>query len=236
MNDDARSRVAMPPVLRRNASEPELIARIAARYRLRQHRSYVRGKLRWDPVYDAVRPLLAASSRPLLDVGCGLGILGQFLREHGFGARYVGIDLDARKIGEAQNAAREGLDLEFAMGSATAPPELSGDVALLDVLHYLPAGHQQLALAQAAARVPPGGILVIRNVVRDGSWRFRATVAEEHFSRVLRWMRYPATHYPERDEIEAPLRATGFSTEVMPLWGRTPFNSYLFVARRDDRE
>jgi len=100
------------------------------------------------------------------------------------------------------------------------------------VLHYLPAGHQQLALAEAAACVPPGGMIVIRNVVRDASWRFRATVIEENFIRALRWMRYPVTHYPERDEIEAPLRATGFTTEVKPLWGRTPFNSYLFIARR----
>jgi 2-polyprenyl-3-methyl-5-hydroxy-6-metoxy-1,4-benzoquinol methylase len=219
-----------------SAAETALIARIAARYARREHRSYVRGKLRWDPVFRAVEPLLAASPRPLLDVGCGLGLLGQYLRESGFRARYLGIDLDARKIGEAQLAARNGLDLEFAAGSATALPEFRGDVALLDVLHYLPAGHQQLALAEAAARVPPGGLLEIRNVVRDASWRFRVTVAQEHFSRALRWMRYPATHFPERDEIEAPLRATGFSTEVRPLWGRTPFNSYLFVARRDGRE
>lgn len=207
------------------------IQRISARYSRRQFRAYARGKLRWDPVFRAVTPLLVASSRPLLDVGCGLGLLGQYLREHGFRARYLGVDLDTRKIAEAKNASHGGL--EFATGAATALPAFEGDVALIDVLHYLPAGHQQLALAEAAARVPPGGMIVIRNVVRDASWRFRATVAEEHFIRALRWMRYPATHYPERDEIEAPLRATGFSTEVRPLWGRTPFNSYLFIARRD---
>ena len=216
-----------------STDETALIARIAARYARREHRSYTRGKLRWDPVFRAVGPLLASSPRPLLDVGCGLGLLGQYLREHGFRARYLGIDLDARKIGEAQRAAQNGLDLEFSTGSATSPPDFRGDVALLDVLHYLPAGHQQLALAEAAARVTPGGMLVIRNVVRDASWRFRATVMEEHFIRALRWMRYPATHYPGREEIEAPLRASGFSTEVTPLWGRTPFNSYLFIARRD---
>jgi 2-polyprenyl-3-methyl-5-hydroxy-6-metoxy-1,4-benzoquinol methylase len=216
-----------------SADEGALIARIASRYARREHRAYVRGKLRWDPVYRAVGPLLAASSRPLLDVGCGLGLLGQYLRENGFRARYLGVDLDASKIGEAQIAARDGLDLEFAAGSATALPEFRGDVALLDVLHYLRAGDQQLAIAEAAARVPPGGMIVVRNVVRDASWRFRLTVAQEHFSRALRWMRYPATHYPERDEIEATLRATGLSTAVQPLWGGTPFNSYLFVARRD---
>lgn len=216
-----------------SSDEIARIARIGARYARREHRSYARGKLRWDPVFEAVGPMLAASPRTLLDVGCGLGLLGQYLRERGFRARYLGIDLDTRKIEEAKRAARDGLELDFAEGSATELPEFRGNVALIDVLHYLPAGHQQLALAEAAARVPPGGMIVLRNVVRDASWRFRATVIEEHFIRALRWMRYPVTHYPERDEIEAPLRASGFTTEVKPLWGRTPFNSYLFIARRD---
>ncbi|MET0231985.1 MAG: class I SAM-dependent methyltransferase [Rhodanobacteraceae bacterium] len=213
--------------------EAALIARIGARYARREHRSYARGKLRWDPAFRAAGPLLAASPHALLDVGCGLGLLGQYLREHGFLARYLGVDLDARKIAEAKIAAQDGLDLEFRVGAATSLPDFRGNVALIDVLHYLPAGDQQLALAEAAARVPPGAMIAIRNVVRDPSWRFRATVMEEHFIRALRWMRYPATHYPERAEIEAPLRACGFSTQVQPLWGRTPFNSYLFVARRD---
>jgi 2-polyprenyl-3-methyl-5-hydroxy-6-metoxy-1,4-benzoquinol methylase len=216
-----------------STDETALVARIAARYARREHRSYARGKLRWDPVFQAVAGLLAASPRPLLDVGCGLGLLGQYLREHGFAGSYLGVDLDTRKIVEAKAAAQSGLDLEFAAGSATSLPEFRGDVALIDVLHYLPASDQQLALAEAAARVPARGMIVVRNVVRDASWRFRATVMEEHFIRALRWMRYPATHYPERAEIESPLRASGFAIEVTPLWGRTPFNSYLFVARRD---
>jgi len=213
--------------------ETALIARIAARYARREHRSYARGKLRWDPVFGEIGPMLAASPRALLDVGCGLGLLGQYLRGHGFRARYLGIDLDAQKIDEARIAAQHGLDLEFATGPATSLPAFRGDVALIDVLHYLPAADQQIALAEAAARVAPGALLVIRNVVREATWRFRATVVEEHFIRALRWMRYPATHYPERQEIEAPLRASGFSIEVKPLWGRTPFNSYLFIAQRD---
>jgi 2-polyprenyl-3-methyl-5-hydroxy-6-metoxy-1,4-benzoquinol methylase len=216
-----------------STDETALIARIAARYARREHRSYARGKLRWDPVFAAVQPLLAASPRALLDVGCGLGLLGQYLREHGFRARYLGVDLDARKIVAAKAATPDGLALEFTTGAATSLPDFHGDIALIDVLHYLPAGHQQLALAEAAARVAPGGMIVIRNVVREPNWRFRATVIEERLIRALRWMRYPATHYPERNEIEAPLRANGFSTQVTPLWGRTPFNSYLFVARRD---
>ena len=215
-------------------TDPALVDRIASRYRLRRHRSYVRGKLRWDPAFAAVAPLILDSSHALLDIGCGLGLLGQYLRERGFRAPYRGIDLDARKIGEAQ-AAADGLDLELTAGSATAPPPFDGDVALIDVLHYLPADAQQRVLAEAIARVPARGLVLIRNVIRESNWRFRATVAEERVSRAFGWMRCETGHFPTREEIESPLRAAGFAIDSAPLWGRTPFNSWLIVARRGDR-
>jgi len=208
--------------------------RIAARYRWPSLRSYARGKLRWDPLFPAVAAELAGSPRPLLDIGCGLGLCGQYLREHGFGAPYRGVDLDEAKIAEARGAAERGtVDLAFDVASAATLPDFSGDVALFDVLHYLPGGAQQRLLADAAARVQVGGLLLIRNVLREPGWRFRVTVAEEAFARALRWMRYPVSHYPTRAEIESPLTRMGFVVRIAPLWGRTPFNSYLILARRE---
>ncbi|PYQ62286.1 MAG: hypothetical protein DMF58_02195 [Acidobacteria bacterium] len=59
-------------------------------------RSYVRAKLATDPVYDAAFECLRGSELPVLDIGCGVGILGMYLRERGFTAPIVGIDHDAR--------------------------------------------------------------------------------------------------------------------------------------------
>jgi 2-polyprenyl-3-methyl-5-hydroxy-6-metoxy-1,4-benzoquinol methylase len=161
------------------------------------------------------------------------GLLGQYLRERGFRAAYHGLDLDARKIEEARQAAQAAqLDLDFARGTADSLPAFSGDVALLDVLHYMPADVQRRVLAEAGGRVADGGMLVIRNVLRDRSWRFRLTVMQEKLARWLGWMRSPLGHFPRREDIEVPLRAMGFAVRVKPLWGSTPFNSYLFVARR----
>lgn len=209
------------------------IARIAARYRHWRHRRYASGKLTWDPMFDAAVALFAGSMRPLLDIGCGLGLLGQYLRERGIHAPYFGVDPDGTKIEEARAAAMvDALDVDFATVDAAALPPFSGDVALIDVLHYLPETLQRQALEAAAARVAPGGMLVIRNVLRDASWRFRLTVAEERFASALGWMRFATGHFPRREDIEAPLAALGFDVRVEPLWGRTPFNSYLIVARR----
>jgi len=210
-------------------NDKAIIDRIGLRFQ-RSNRGYARGKLRWDPMFATVAPLLATSPHGLLDIGCGLGLLGHYLRGRGFRAPYRGLDLDARKIQHARAAADA--DMDFTVGSATDLPEFEGNVALLDVLHYMTAEDQQRALESAAARVAPGGILLIRNVLRDGSWRFRTTLIEERLASLIGWMRTPTQHFPERAEIEPPLQSRGLMVNVAPLWGRTPFNSYLIAGRR----
>ncbi|MFC4821486.1 class I SAM-dependent methyltransferase [Dokdonella ginsengisoli] len=207
--------------------------RIAGRFRRPWHRDYVRNKLRFDPVYAATAAVVAAGDTPLLDVGCGLGLLGFYLRERGFRAAYRGLDFDAKKIAVAREvAARCQVQLAFDDADAGALPPFAGHVAVLDVLHYLPAAAQQHLLREAAARVAPGAALILRNVLRERSWRFRATVLEEYLLYATRWMRSPAVHYPEREEIERPLHEAGLVIDLRPLWGSTPFNSFLAVARR----
>jgi len=77
-----------------------------------------------------------------------------------------------------------------------------------------------------------GALLIVRNVLREKHWRFHATVVEERILYATRWMQSPARHFPSRHDIEAPLQALGFDVDVRPLWGRTPFNSFVIVARR----
>ncbi len=229
MSDAARRSVLQAS----DATRTDAIERITARYRRWRHRRYVPGKLKWDPLFGAIGPILAGSTRPLLDIGCGLGLLGQYLREIGVRAPYLGIDPDAAKIEAARAAAMTGsLDIDFGSGDTASLPQFSGDVALIDVLHYLGADQQRQAIVDAAACVAPGGLLVIRSVLRDKSWRFRVTVAEERFAAALGWMRFATGHFPRREDIEAPLAALGFDVRVEPLWGGTPFNSYLILARR----
>lgn len=206
--------------------------RIAAHLRQRWHRDYARGKLRFDPAYAEVAALLGDSADGLLDVGCGIGLLGFYLRERGFRGSYHGVDFDAKKIAAARQVAGHYEDLHFATGDANALPAFCGHVALLDVLHYLHRAEQHRLLQAAAERVTPGAVLIVRNVLRDAGWRFRATVVEEKILYATRWMCSPAQHYPSREEIEEPLRAAGLGVEVRPLWGVTPYNSFVIVARR----
>ncbi len=208
---------------------------IANRYDGHLQRSYVRGKLATDPVYAASSSVLAGSTLPLLDIGCGIGLLGQYLHTQGHRAPYLGLDRDARKIAAGQRAARRaGLEVAVKLRCADAHdlPPTQGDVALLDVLHYLPAQAQLTLLQQATRHLAPNGRLVIRNVLREANWRFHATRVEEFFLQVSGWIPGGVQHYPDADEVRRPLEAAGLVVRIASLRGHTPFNSYLVVAQR----
>lgn len=206
--------------------------RIAERFATRTLRGYADGKLARDPAYPHAVALLRESARPLLDIGCGIALLGAYLRESGISASYFGMDLDERKIAAAREAvAAHYHDVRVEQADARMLSNFTGDVVMLDVLHYLDRNEQRTLLTAAAACVAPGGLLLIRNVLRDTSWRFRVTAWEECVLHAIGWQP-PAQHFPTRIEVEQPLCEAGLQTEVRPLWGRTPFNSWLVLGRR----
>jgi len=208
--------------------------RIAHLYDNHLQRGYVRGKLAGDPVYAATATLVAGTALPLLDIGCGIGLLGLYLHALGHTRPYLGVDHDARKIAAGQQAVqRAGLGALMSLRHADVAelPPMHGHVALLDVLHYLPAERQPTLLQEAARHLAPDGCLIIRNVLREPNWRFHATRVEEFFLRTSGWIPGGAQHYPSAGELRAPLQDAGLHVHIEPLRGRTPFNSYLIVAR-----
>lgn len=211
-----------------------MIERIAQRYEGRWLQGYARGKLRSDPVYAAAFELLKEAPLPVLDIGCGVGLFEFYLRERGFAADLTGFDFDAAKIAQAQRiAAAQYEGIKFLVGDTAhaLPGEERGHVVIIDVLHYLEATAQRELLERAAMRVAPGGMCLIREAPRDGTWRYRVTQIEEAAIHAIFWMKSRALHFPSVAEIVAPFEDRGFSAEVRPLWGRTPFNSHLFILR-----
>jgi len=214
------------------ALDSDRLLQISRRFPGRWLQGYVRGKLKSDPLYAGAAGPIVAHQAPVLDIGCGIGLFAHYLHALGRGGTYLGIDVDAHKISIAQQAAPEDREVRFEERSCESLPAWQGHVAILDILHYLDAATQRKLLRDAAQRVAPGAVLVIRSVLSDASWRFRVTRLEEFLMHLIRWMPRGALHYPGIEEIRAPLMEAGLTVEVKPLWGRTPFNSYLVVARR----
>ncbi len=201
----------------------------------RHHYYYARCKLATDPLYAGVVGALAGSVEPLLDLGCGVGLLAHVLRGHGFTARYHGIDIDAGKIESArQSAAKAGLaEVQFeARDLVGGLPAHRGSVSVLDVLQFLPPGAHGDFVDAAIDRLGDAGRLVIRSGLHRETWRMRVTRAVDRFSRGVRWMNAGPQRYPHREDLEAQFARRGLLATFNPLHGHTPFENWLIVASR----
>jgi SAM-dependent methyltransferase len=211
-------------------SRKEIASRLAALYERRSLREYVRWKVRTDPAYHAVLERILGTDEPLVDVGCGVGLLALYLREQGFAAPIIGVDFDERKIEVARLASRGYRDIAFHVGDARSPLPDGHSVVILDILQYFDAPSRRLLLENAARAVPPGGVVIVRQALRDRSWRYRLTGLVDGLARTFHWMKAEHLQFPTREEIAAPFE--GFASDVRPLWGNMPYNNYLLVFTR----
>ncbi|MGK0184417.1 MAG: 2-polyprenyl-3-methyl-5-hydroxy-6-metoxy-1,4-benzoquinol methylase [Verrucomicrobiales bacterium] len=210
------------------------LQKISDHYSSRFHSGYVKSKLRTDPLYPAVWAELTGSNIPLLDLGCGLGLLAFYLRHRGFTPPILGIDYDQKKILTAQEIATTHYpDTQFQHGDAREGiPDFHGSVTILDILQFFKADEQEQLLRNAARSVTIGGQLIIRSGLKDDSWRFRITHAGDLLARATLWMKAAPTCYPTQESICRVLESEGLQGNVTPLWGKTPFNNYLIAYRR----
>ncbi|HEY4369471.1 MAG TPA: class I SAM-dependent methyltransferase [Steroidobacteraceae bacterium] len=201
----------------------------------RYHYWYARSKLATDPLYAAVQGVFRDSQVPLLDIGCGIGLLPLWLKAAGCGFDYLGLDIDAGKIDIARSAvARAGLSqARFEVSDLAAGlPAHSGSVAILDVLQYLAPASRDELLACAARCVAPEGKLVIRAGLDDRSWRAAITRFTDKLGHLSRWMSTAPQAQPTAEGLTGMLARHGLHCEFTPLSGNTPFNNWLVIARR----
>ena len=158
-----------------------------------------------------------------------------YLRAHGYLNPIHGMDYDPRKIEAArhvlQNSPAE--NLTFAQGDAREGlPAHLGSVTILDILQYFPPEEQARLLTEAASRLSPDGVLVIRSGLDTPGWRFRFTRWNDRMANRLHWMQALPVHYPTAESLTTTLTAAGLTGTLQPLHGHTPFNNWLAVFRR----
>jgi 2-polyprenyl-3-methyl-5-hydroxy-6-metoxy-1,4-benzoquinol methylase len=212
--------------------------RVAASYLpSHYHYWYSVSKLATDPLYEGVQAALADDRSPLLDIGCGIGLLLHSLRASGYTQPYLGVDSDAAKIEIARNACRRGSlrDARFEVCDLTrAFPRHTGSVAVLDVLQYLEPAAQEKLIGKVAGAVAAEGRLIIRGGLADGSWRAALTRCTDRLGHAVGWMSTSFKSQPTRDELVTVLARHGLHAQFRPLWGRTPFNNWLVIATRSE--
>jgi SAM-dependent methyltransferase len=211
--------------------------RIADRYMPSQwHYWYSLSKLTLDPLYENVGALLERHHSPVLDVGCGIGLMLHYLRVSGVRTYYKGVDIDAAKIEIARRTTLEMDDVEFEVRDlANNFPAHLGSVVLLDVLQYLQPEAQDDLLRQCSRCLTPDAVLIIRGGLDDGSFRAALTRATDRLGHALRWMSSSFKAQPKPAHLHALLEQQGLQVEFRKPAPHLPFNNWLIVARRAPR-
>ncbi len=180
-------------------------------------------RIRWfSAPFPAIAGALPDSGR-VLEIGCGHGLFSVYAAISGIHRTVRGVDIDRVKIGIAR-AAAVGVpgDVEFEVApSGAIPPGPWDAIAVVDMLYLLPADEQRRLLTEAAGRLGPGGLLVIKEMSRTPRWKAAWNTAQETLAVSILGITERASK-PEGSEQPtrrlAPARFDFVAPAVMATW------------------
>jgi 2-polyprenyl-3-methyl-5-hydroxy-6-metoxy-1,4-benzoquinol methylase len=138
-------------------------------------------RVRWTTCPFRAVAAQVPSAGPVLEVGCGHGLLSLYLALGSPDRRVTGVDVDQDKLAAARAAsARGGLDAAFqAVEGAALPEGPWAGIAIVDVLYLLPAADQSSLLRSCAGLLAPGGTLVVKEMAPVPRWKARWNAIQE---------------------------------------------------------
>jgi 2-polyprenyl-3-methyl-5-hydroxy-6-metoxy-1,4-benzoquinol methylase len=164
-------------------------------------------------------------SGDILEVGCGHGVFSTYLAITSRARHVVGVDIDADKIVLAEEAAArlepgEG-DVSFRVSPSGEVPRIDGGwraIVFADVLYLLTRQRREALLAECAAALAPGGLLVVKEVDTEPMLKAKVAQFQELLAtRVLRITDGDALDFPSSRELQVVLDDLGLQTQAKRL-------------------
>ncbi len=165
-------------------SSGTLEQRIRHRYRLLEAypRMFARFKLKLDPLFSELPRMLQEQNniRTILDIGCGYGVPACWCLEYLPGAQVIGMDPAPNRVRVAGRAVGERGTIT--VGAAPEVPDVPCPIDvifLLDMSHYLDDRQLAATLARCLRLLAPGGLLIMRFVIRPPGTRTLSWYVED---------------------------------------------------------
>lgn len=178
---------------------------------------------------------LVPQSGVIIDLGCGHGLFTQLLARESATREVIGVDLDTHKIAVAQQATLPNLRYS-ASDIAVAPLPPAQAVTILDVFYLIPYPIQEQLLQTCAAKLAPGGVIVLKEMAEKPRWKVALNWLEESLAvRVFRITDHSGGgkfYFRERADWQHLFNQLGFSVDTIPLDRGYYHPHVVFVARK----
>lgn len=169
-------------------------------------------------------------SGDVLDLGCGFGLFSLYYAQVRPDLRLHGVDLDARRVGIAREAARRlGLgNVEYVVGDAREFRARRGYAGayMLDIVHHVEPEAVRPLFRELRASLAPGGSLVVKDVDTRPAYK-------RWFTHALDLLVSPKSppHYWAAETMQAALEEAGFEVFRHAMVDFLPYPHVLYVCR-----
>jgi 2-polyprenyl-3-methyl-5-hydroxy-6-metoxy-1,4-benzoquinol methylase len=183
-------------------------------------RVYARIRFATAPLV-ALAALVPRGVSAAAELGCSAGVFANVLKTLRPALEVTGVDADAQKVAAAARTLKERAGISFRRGDAfdflhTEGP--FGAIIIVDLLYLLEPARQDRLIALAAAKLSPGGTLLVKEMNDRPAWKRRWCAFQE-------WLAVRITGLTAGDGIylrpaaayESAMRAAGLTTETFEL-------------------
>jgi cyclopropane fatty-acyl-phospholipid synthase-like methyltransferase len=210
----------------------DAIARVVAAYDDRVVRAYSRARflILRQRFLDEIGQYLPDRGA-VLDLGCGFGLFSLYYAQILPGARFHGLDRNARRIAMATEvAARLGLaNTRYEVGDVRAyRAGIEYDAAyMLDIVHHIPPDTVAPLVAELHKSLAPGGCLLVKDVDTRPAYK-------RWFTYVLDRLMDPrgVVRYWPAEELQDVLEGTGFRVRRHLMVDILPYPHVLYVCHK----
>ena len=165
----------------------------------------------------------------IIDVGCGYGVLANYLSLCLPHNQIIGIDLNKKRIGAAIKTIGNRKNISFLVGDVTqwTWPSCTG-ISMTDFLHHVPPQEQEKVLNKAFQNLDKGGVLLISEVnpTAKPAFRYWASYLSDRFLYPLTW-----SYFRKPAELTSILSKLGFQVETINISDRI-FAGVLYSCRK----
>jgi 2-polyprenyl-6-hydroxyphenyl methylase/3-demethylubiquinone-9 3-methyltransferase len=162
----------------------------------------------------------------ILDLGCGHGVLANYLALRSARRRVIGYDLSEHRIAVARSLGLPNAEFHCQNLFDTEPTPCAA-VIVADVLHHLDsyqAGDELLALC--VERLGPDTLLVVKEIGQRPRWKYA-------FTRPVDWLFYEGrVHFRSPRQFDDLFRRLGLEATYVPLHAWRPLSHMMYLCCR----